>query len=226
MRRGLVLLALLALAPGCAGRRMALPPPIPIARPPVPPPPTGSLWRPDLTTNYAFLDVRAHFPGDLITVLVVESSKGSKNADTDTKASSSISASVEDFFGIPASAVKVLPKGFNPTSIVKAETARESKGEGETTRTGSLTASITVRVVAVDETGNLHVRGDKVIRVNREDQHIVLSGVVRPEDIASDNSVQSTRLADARIDYYGRGTVGDKQSTPLVHRLYDWVWPF
>ena len=52
------------------------------------------------------------------------------------------------------------------------------------------------------------------------------TGTVRPEDIASDNSVASSRLADARIDFYGRGTLGDKQGTPLVHRLYDWIWPF
>jgi flagellar L-ring protein precursor FlgH len=70
------------------------------------------------------------------------------------------------------------------------------------------------------------VRGDKVIRVNREDQYIVLSGTVRPQDIAADNSVLSTRLADARIDYYGRGVVADKQGVPMVHRLFDWIWPF
>jgi len=104
--------------------------------------------------------------------------------------------------------------------------ARQSDGEAETTRRGSLTASITVRVDAVDSTGNLYVRGDKVVSVNREQEHILLTGLVRPEDIASDNSVLSSRLADARIDYYGRGVVGDKQNVPLVHRLFDWLWPF
>jgi len=219
----LVLVALVA----CGPRRRSLPPPPPeLALPAPPPPPPGSLWHAEYAGNYAFGDVRAHFPGDLLTVLITEKSQGKKDATTNAKAESSISASVEDFFGIPAAAVKFLPKGFNPQQIVKAQTARESKGDADTERNGSLTASITVTVVGVDPSGNLHVQGDKVITVNREEQFIVLTGVVRPEDIASDNSVLSARLASARIDYYGRGVVADKQGVPLVHRLYDWVWPF
>jgi len=220
-----LLLALLAAVACAPGRRSLPPPPGMGLRPPVPPPP-GSLWHAEVAGNYLFGDVRARFPGDLLTVLVSEKSAGKKDATTDTKADSSISASVEEFFGIPAMAVKFLPKGFNPESVVKAKTARESKSDGETERNGSLSASITVSVVGVDPSGNLHVQGDKVITVNREEQYIVLTGIVRPEDIASDNSVVSTRLADARIDYYGRGVVADKQGVPLVHRLFDWVWPF
>jgi len=195
---------------------------IPPPRPPAP----GSLWHAERADNYPFLDVRAHFAGDLLTVTVSEESKGKKDATTDAKAESSISASVQDFFGIPAAAVKLLPTGFNPQSIVKAAAARESKGDGSTEREGTLSASITVTVVGVDTGGNLRVQGDKIISVNNEEQYIVLSGVVRPEDIAADNSVPSSRLADARIDYYGSGVVSDKQRVPLVHRLYDWIWAF
>jgi flagellar L-ring protein precursor FlgH len=226
MRHTACLAALLAAA--LAGCQPPLPPPLPPPPPPppAPPPPNGSLWRPERADNYLALDVRAHFPGDLLTVIVSERSTGSKDANTEAGARSSISASVEDFFGIPSSKVRFLPKGFNPTSIVKAETARDSVGEAETSRSGTLSASITVRVDAVDAAGNLHVRGDKVVSVNREQEHIVLFGTVRPEDIAPDNSVLSSRIADARIDYYGRGVVGDKQNVPLTHRLFDWIWPF
>jgi flagellar L-ring protein precursor FlgH len=225
--RGLGLLVALAIL-GCGPRRPRLPPPPPpeIALMPPSTPATGSLWRPELAGNYAFVDVRAHFPGDLLTVVISEQSRGSKDATTETSAESSIAASVQEFFGVPAAAIKFLPKGFNPESIVQGTTARSSTGEGETTRNGNLSASITVRVVAVDQSGNLRVQGDKVITVNREEQYIVLTGTVRPEDIAADNSVLSSRIADAHIDYYGKGTVGDKQRTPLVHRLMDWLWPF
>ena len=227
--RGAIAVVLVAVLEGCISRPR--PPRVPPPRPEAPivapaPPANGSLWRPERAENYPFLDVRAHFPGDLLTVLVSEQSTGKKDAATQATADTSISANVEDFFGIPASTVKVLPKGFNPESIVKAATARDSKSNGETTRTGALTASITVTVVGVDTSGNLRVQGDKIISVNNEEQYIVLSGTVRPEDIASDNSVQSARLADARIDYYGKGVVADKQNVPLVHRLYDWIWPF
>jgi flagellar L-ring protein precursor FlgH len=227
-RRGPIALILVAALAGCMRSR---PPRVPPPRPeaaivPPGPPANGSLWHPERADNYSFLDVRAHFPGDLLTVLISEQSTGKKDASTAAKADSSISASVEDFFGVPASAVKLLPKGFNPESIVKAATARDSKSDGETTRAGTLTASITVTVVGADTSGNLRVQGDKIISVNSEEQYIVLSGTVRPEDIAADNSVQSSRLADARIDYYGRGVVSDKTNVPLFHRLYDWVWPF
>ena len=221
-----MLLGLLLLAACARVASVPVPPPAAVAIQPPPPPPNGSLWHPELAANYPFLDVRAHFPGDLLTVVVAEQSQGKKDATTETTGESSISASVEDFFGIPAAAVKFLPNGFNPQSVVKAETKRSSKGDGTTTREGALTANITVRVVALDPNGNLYVRGDKIVSVNRENQHIVLSGTVRPEDIASDNSVLSSRLADARIDYYGSGVVGDKQNVPLTHRLFDWVWPF
>ena len=224
--RSPVLLGLLLLAACARVASIPVPPPAAVALQPPPPPPNGSLWHPELAANYPFLDVHAHFPGDLLTVVVAEQSQGKKDATTETTGESSISASVEDFFGIPAAAVKFLPNGFNPQSVVKAETKRSSKGDGTTTREGALTANITVRVVALDPNGNLYVRGDKIVSVNRENQHIVLSGTVRPEDIASDNSVLSSRLADARIDYYGSGVVGDKQNVPLTHRLFDWVWPF
>jgi flagellar L-ring protein precursor FlgH len=228
-RTGLALAITVALAvvAGCMPRPPRIPPPRPAAIiPPPAPPPMGSLWHPERADNYPVLDVRARFPGDLLTILVSEQSQGKKDASTEAKAQSSISASVEDFFGIPAAAVHFLPKGFNPSSIVKAETARDSKGDGTTSRDGTLTASITVTVVGIDTAGNLRVQGDKIITVNREEQYIVLSGMVRPEDIASDNTLQSARLADARIDYYGRGTVSDKQNVPLVHRAFDWIWPF
>ncbi len=222
------ILALTALLSGCAtGWRGALPPPPPPVEAPAPPPSAnGSLWRADVAANYTVLDVRAHFPGDLLTVLIAEQSKGKKDAATDGKAESSMSASVEEFFGIPSAAVKILPKGFRPESVVKAETKRDSKGEGTTTRAGTLQASITVTVVAVEPGGVLRLQGDKIITVNREDQHIVLTGRVRPEDIAADNTVLSSRIADARISYYGYGVVGDKQGTPLTHWLFDWIWPF
>jgi flagellar L-ring protein FlgH len=224
--RPLVSAVAIALA-GCM-RPLALPPPPPpmVALPPPPPSSPGSLWRAERADNYPFVDVRAHFPGDLLTVVVSETAKGNSNGTTDASGASSIAASVQEFFGIPAAMVKFLPGDFNPEQIVQAETKRSSKGDAETTRQGSLAASITVRVVDVEPNGNLRVQGDKEVSVNGEHEHIVLLGIVRPEDIAPDNSVSSTRLADARIQYYGRGTVGDKQNVPLVHRAFDWIWPF
>jgi flagellar L-ring protein precursor FlgH len=221
------MIAVLLACGGCyAGRPHLEPLPPRLGPQQTTPPANGSLWRPELAQNYAFLDVRAQFPGDLLTVVVDESSKGKKAANTEGSNESSLSASVQNFFGIPAGAVAFLPKGFQPDPVITAETKRESTADGKTTREDNLTARITVTVVAVDGAGNLQVQGDKIVTLNSEDQHIVLTGVVRPADIRPDNTVLSSRLADARISYYGYGAIGDKQTVPLGHRLMDWIWPF
>lgn len=222
----LALLTLALLASGCLGPTPLPPPRPPAFVPRVPERGLGSLWNPQHAGNYAALDVRPRFPGDLLTVLVSESATGKKGAKTDASAESSISASVQEFFGVPAAAVSFLPGGFNPDTIVKASSARDSKGDGATERTDTLTASITVTVTGVEANGNMLVEGDKIVRVNREDQHIVLSGTIRPEDVRGDNTVLSSRMADARISYFGDGTVSDKQREKLVHRLFDYLWPF
>jgi flagellar L-ring protein FlgH len=219
-------LVLVVVTSGCLGP-MPLPPPRPPAfAPRTPAPGLGSLWNPQRAGNYAALDVRPRFPGDLLTVVVTERASGKKDATTEASSETSISASVQEFFGVPAAALSFLPTGFNPESVVKASSARTASGDGTTERTDTLTANITVTVTAIEPNGNLLVQGDKIIRVNREDQYIVLSGTVRPEDVRSDNTVPSTRLADARISYFGDGTVGDKQRERLVHRLFDYLWPF
>src|SRR5512143_4174471 len=98
-----------ALVAGCYANRPAMQPlPARLGPPPTPPPANGSLWHAELAQNYAALDTRAHFPGDLLTVVIDEASTGKKAASTDGKNESSVSASVQDFFGIPAGAVKLL----------------------------------------------------------------------------------------------------------------------
>jgi flagellar L-ring protein precursor FlgH len=223
--RATLLLVLLGAA-ACAPHIRPVPPPV--DAPPAAPPPTtsGSIWHPEISSNYLFGDVRARFPGDLLTIVVAEDAEGKKAATTTGERDSSVSASVDDFFGIPKSAVKILPGGFDPSSIMTAATKTAWKGDGATSRTGTLTANITVRVSAVDPSGNLYVEGDKIVAVNGEKQHIILTGTVRPEDISTDNTIPSTRLADARISLAGVGPLGDKQNTPFLHRALDWVWPF
>src|SRR5262249_9808131 len=111
-------------------------------------------------------------------------------------------------------------------ALVQAQAKREWKGDGETTREGTLKATMTVEVKAVSPSGNLFVQGDKIILVNEEEQHVVLSGWVRPQDINAQNQVESTRLADARMEYYGVGAVGNKQNPGWGLQILDLVWPF
>jgi flagellar L-ring protein precursor FlgH len=89
-----------------------------------------------------------------------------------------------------------------------------------------MTASIGCTVVEVLPNGNLVIRGSREIEVNGETQYIVLEGVVRPVDVASDNTVKSTQIADAKIYYTGRGVLTDKQKPGWLARLLDHIWPF
>jgi flagellar L-ring protein precursor FlgH len=215
--------AYLCLVAGCSTwrSREPAPPPLPPLGVPLPAErASGSLWRPDRGGNYPFVDVRPRFPGDLLTIVISEDAQGSKGGDTDLQSQSSIKASVREFFGLPA------PANISPENIVEAESERSYSGDGETTRQASLTARITVTVTAVEPNGNLHVEGQKVTTLNNEKEYIVLRGVVRPEDIDMNNEVESWRVADARIDFYGSGVVANQLRPGYGYTLLDWLWPF
>jgi len=229
-RRAVVLLAVAAcLTSGCLSMYLRHDPPA--TAPSVPPPPsplakaTGSLWRDEVSANYLFADTRARFPGDLLTILIAEDSSGLKEADTSTSTKTDISGSIDEFFGVPQWVNSNNPT-VNPSQLVKAATSRKWDGVGTTSRKGSLTARMTATVTAIAPNGNLWVQGEKIISVNKEDQHLVVQGWVRPEDIDAQNQVFSTRLAGGRIDYYGVGVVGIKQRESVGMVLLDWLWPF
>jgi flagellar L-ring protein precursor FlgH len=224
------LAALATLTSGCVQMYMKRDP-LPGTELPPPPPPsprqaaTGSLWREDLSANYLFADVKARFIGDLLTIVITEDASGSNDADTSTSTETEVFASLEQFFGLPQQLAGKNPT-IDPTQLVKASTQRTWDGEGSTNRKGKLSARMSATVLSVSPTGNLWIQGDKIVAVNREDQHIVVHGWVRPEDIDAQNQVLSTRLADARIDYYGTGVVGRRQREGWGLFLFDLVWPF
>jgi flagellar L-ring protein precursor FlgH len=171
-----------------------------------------------------FQDLRAHNVGDLVTINIVETSQASKQAATKTSRTSSIDAGITNLLGYEQ---KVhMPSAFDNTSMFKASMANNFDGSGATSRDESMTASITAMVTRVLPNGNLFIEGTRRIRVNNETQHIILSGIVRPSDISPDNTVLSSYIADAKIDYTGNGPVSDKQRPGWLARILDLVWPF
>jgi len=110
--------------------------------------------------------------------------------------------------------------------MINANTKNDFDGSGETTRGGSLTATITARVVDVLPNGNLALEGKREISINNETKEILVQGIVRPRDLAYDNSVYSTQIADAKIIYTGVGILGEKQKPGWLARIVDGVWPF
>jgi flagellar L-ring protein precursor FlgH len=210
------------LAWGCSP---ALPPPPPwnaippSARVPEQPAAEGSLWRPGSRLGDLYSDLRARHVGDVVTVRIVENAEALKSASTKTSRDSSLSASVTSFFGAPLSV-----GGFKPEA--SGSLKNDFEGSGTTQRKDTLVATMTAKVVDVLPHGLLRVEGYREVIINNERQYIILRGVIRPEDIASDNTVLSSSIADAQIAYAGQGVVSDKQKPGWIGRLLDHFWPF
>ncbi|HLQ26906.1 MAG TPA: flagellar basal body L-ring protein FlgH [Acidiferrobacterales bacterium] len=153
-------------------------------------------------------DRKAFRIGDSLTVLIVENASAAASADT--------SANKEGGSGVKLSA---------PTydKAYAVDLTENFKGSGKIQRTGKLLAQITVSVQSVLPNGDLQVKGDQFIEFNNEKQHISIEGKVRPEDIASNNTVLSTRVGDARLSYIGKGILGEKQRPGLISRFLSWL---
>lgn len=185
----------------------------------------GSLWPGENSRSMLFSDNKARYVNDIVTIVVDESSSGQNQANTNTKRDSKTSSGISALLGLDTSLIN---KNANlGTSLSVAGTNyNELKGTGDTSRGGKLQATVTARVVRVLENGNLLIEGRRQLTLNAEDEFIVITGVIRPEDISSENSVSSTNIADARIVYTGSGVLTDKQHSGWLTRALDWGWPF
>jgi flagellar L-ring protein precursor FlgH len=181
----------------------------------------GSLWQ----ENSVGLvdDYKARRRGDIVTVVIEEEASASKQASTGTKRETGISASIPNFMGVETTA---LADKIDLNALVKASTSSNYDGSGSTSRKDILKATITARVMDVLPNGYLRIQGQRSVKVNNEEQIIVLEGVVRPKDINHENMISSAQVADARITYAGNGIVNDKQQPGWLHNFVDKIWPF
>lgn len=157
-----------------------------------------------------FADHSAHAVGDIVTILIVESSTASKATLTKTNTSAQHSASSLDkldFFGMWG-----------------LDADNKSVGEGSTARRGDLQARVTVAITDVRENGLLEVEGTRSVLVNGEEEKIILRGALRPEDIQADNTVYSTYLANASIEYTGEGVLASAERPGFVTRFFNWLF--
>lgn len=168
-----------------------------------------------------FEDPRAHSVGDLLTILLEESTNASKKSSTSTGKDSSLSMATPTVFGKPFT-----PQGqdlFNNSFT----SGSSFEGDGSTSQSNSLTASITVTVVDTYPNGNLFVRGEKVLTINQGDEYIRVSGIVRPVDISPNNTVSSAKIANAEIIVGGNGTVANAGKQGWLGRFFNSdLWPF
>ena len=114
--------------------------------------------------------------------------------------------------------------GFDPT--VGATNDRSNKGSGTTTRSGTLTGTVSATIIAINGNGNFEIEGKRSVTVNFEEQLMVLTGVIRPSDVNYDNTINSSLIADASITYSGDGVIAEEQRVGWLMRALSYVWPF
>jgi flagellar L-ring protein precursor FlgH len=159
-------------------------------------------------------DARAYAVNDLLTVNVVESVNASGSADASVTKAGKGSASIGNLFGWQ-------PK--NPT-LLDTTSATDFKGGGTTTRSGTLTTNVTVRVAEVMPNGNLVLEGAREVQINGDRQVFLLTGVVRPIDISPNNVVLSTAIAQLHVQYVGNGLLRDSLSPGWLIRIFNKVF--
>lgn len=169
-----------------------------------------------------FEDRRAARVGDIVIVRIVEQQSGSKSAKTTADRASTISAGASGgLFGLNS-----LTEKFAQYFDLDATTSNEFEGEGSTSRQDSLSGTIAAQVVEVFPNGDLKIRGKREVTVNSEKQTMIIRGIVRRIDLDTSNTVLSTAVADAQIEYTGLGVVDEVQRPGWLVRLFNWLTPF
>jgi len=183
----------------------------------------GSLWQD--ASRGLFADFRATRVGDIVTIRIDETPRASGDAATQMQRESETGFGIPQFFGLTQALQHAYPN-LDPAQLVSMMSSSSFDGSGETTRGSRVRASIAVRVRETLPNGDLFVEGTKVLLVNDEELHIYISGVIRPEDIEQDNSVRSSLIADAEIEFSGRGSLTDNQEQGWLSRLLSAINPF
>lgn len=172
----------------------------------------NSLWSDQAVNLYQDEDKNREFRvGDVVTIIIEEDANAVQSANTNTSQESSIDAG----------------SGLGIFDFIKAfgfSYSDQSTADGKTVQSGKLKADITTIIKEVLPSGNFRIAGTKEIKINGEEQIIRLSGIIRPEDITPENTVSSKKVAEASIDYQGKGVVADKQKPGLLERLLNWIF--
>src|SRR5579872_1423033 len=201
--------------PGYKPVQMPMPTPQPATYNP------NSLWRNG--SRAFFKDQRAHLVGDILTVTVNINDNAQFQNETQRSRNNSTDATVNSFFG-----KNTFPMGnvTMPGSLLDASGVASSDGKGVINRNEALVTNVAAVVTQILPNGNMVVEGKQEIRVNFEMRELIVAGIVRPEDIQSDNTIDSTKIAEARIAYGGKGQITDVQQERYGQQITDIILPF
>ena len=201
--------------PGYKPVQMPLPAPQPANYNP------NSLWRNG--SRAFFKDQRAQQVGDIMTVKVKITDKATFDNETSRSRAAKEDSGITDFFGRKTVPIVNTTVG---NRLLNADSTASTEGKGSVSRQEALTTNVAAVVTQVLPNGNLVVEGKQEVRVNFEIRELIVAGIVRPEDIESDNTIDSAKIAQARIAYGGRGQITDVQQPRYGQQVLDVLLPF
>jgi flagellar L-ring protein precursor FlgH len=181
----------------------------------------NSLWRNG--SRAFFKDQRAQQIGDILTVVVNITDKANIANETQRSRANTEDSGITNFFGVTKVPLTNAPI---PGRLLTADSTASSDGKGSVNRQEALQTNVAAVVTQLLPNGNLVVEGKQEIRVNYEIRELIVAGIVRPEDIQSDNTIDSSKIAQARIAYGGRGQITDVQQARYGQQVFDVLLPF
>jgi flagellar L-ring protein precursor FlgH len=206
---------------GIVGRQpVQMPQPAPVAANHQP----NSLWRPG--SQHFLQDQRAAKVGDIVTVDIEIQDKAEISNSTNRSRTAAEDSSASSVLGYEASLTQLLPSALDPTSLIDLDSSGSTEGTGSIQRDETINLSVAALVIQVLPNGNLVIAGRQEVRVNFEMRELQVAGIIRPEDIASTNTIAFDQIAEARIAYGGRGTLSDLQQPRYGQQIFDILWPF
>jgi flagellar L-ring protein precursor FlgH len=177
-----------------------------------------SLWNPQHPQPAFFADATARNVGDILSVVISEQQKIKNQEKSTFDKESTLDAALEDF--------KVFPDAFNPLPTVKGRSTREFEGDAKYDKTGSFETRVSVVVIDVLPNGNMLIEGRRKVVIDKETKTMRLTGLVRPFDVTSVNTVLSSQVANASIAYEGVGPLTTATNRGWLSNLLDTIWPF
>jgi len=182
-----------------------------------------SLWKAD-SSQALVADRKANAVGDLVTILVQENNTATKDNSTKTSKNNAVDASISSFLYSPSASGFLTHNGQLPA--LKVNAAQSFDGGGKISNSEKITARISVRIMDVLPNRNLVIEGRRTTSFGGETQEAVLRGVIRPDDIAPNNTIYSYNVADATIKYVSSGTISDNQRKGWFTRVWEKLTPF
>lgn len=205
-------------APGYTPVKMPMPPPMLTESQP------NSLWH--TGARAFFRDQRAGRVGDILTVVVTINDQAQIANETKRSRANSDTASASNLLGFESKLNKILPNAVSPSSLLDTSSALSNDGKGSVARQEQIDLRIAAEIIQVLPNGNLVVQGKQQVGVNYDLRELTISGVIRPQDISAANTITYDQIAEARIEYGGRGTINDVQQPRYGDQLLDIIMPF